>query len=787
MGSLSTGNNKESPSPLLPPIKLDSSNKSSKTASTTILSDSPKDRDNSSVTSTSSSKDTKRMERQFADLLIKYNNILIEFTQLEQEITIKNKTINDQLQQISDYERFLHQVKYDFSKTKDLMEKELIYYKETVEDYQLKFLKLDHELEYYKKLEFNELESYLNQDNDEKYNKLLKDFKVLKSNFELEQNSKIVLMDQIEFLSRENNQLRDQVNSMSENDDPDNHPNMISENHDAFAYSGGQSSSHLHNSIINDLSYNYHVHTSNINEEEEEDEEGHDDDQNPGIEGGNYNYLSGIEAQDQSSPIKESNNPYLFETPRESISKDRIPSLIQTANFQFPPSPDPDSKNKRQSLPVDLQPDFVLSPLKLASQDFDYSNRSQTSSNRPQSNNTNKQNRYSLTRPTHSRYSSHDIVPIKVEFEGSIDQRSTSVPSPKKFDEIEEHDSEHPEYYDNDQHNQELELESTYKKLNGERNSYASSSKRSSLLFENNNHGLGNDLTKQEIMKLKFELQSLKLHNEKLLSYIGFELQKQKKNIKKLSSRQNLRDGGNNKTRKMEYSDSKLIERSRELLIQKKRVLRSVSINTILSKNYNNKDNIGILSKGILPSVKFGEEDDYGFFNFADKFKSRIFSNGLSDYYEDDNYHLDNDNEDDNDNNSDYGDNDEKNPPGRDPFLKKYKSINFERINHSIDDDSNDFEDYSLTSIEEEEDSIDEELEWEVQKRGAKAKANHIGLFSQIKYLLTGSYNQAHPKSTRNDSSVDDSLKYQFFTIAIGIIIIGIRFGHYNHHNQLAS
>lgn len=70
------------------------------------------------------------------------------------------------MEQISNYEKFLTHVKSEFGKTKDLMEKELLYYKEMIEDYQLKFLKLNNELEYYKKLEFNELESCLdNNDN----------------------------------------------------------------------------------------------------------------------------------------------------------------------------------------------------------------------------------------------------------------------------------------------------------------------------------------------------------------------------------------------------------------------------------------------------------------------------------------------------------------------------------------------------------------------------------------------------------------------------------------------
>ncbi|KAM9886599.1 hypothetical protein OXX79_014092, partial [Metschnikowia pulcherrima] len=110
------------------------------------------------------------------------------------------------------------------------------------------------------------------------------------------------------------------------------------------------------------------------------------------------------------------------------------------------------------------------------------------------------------------------------------------------------------------------------------------SSKRSSFFSELNLSS--GDVTKQEITKLKFELQSLRLHNEKLLSYIGFELQKQKKNIKKLSSKQNLRP---KPSHPMEYSDAKLIERSKEMLIHKKRVLRSVSINPILSTKYGGK------------------------------------------------------------------------------------------------------------------------------------------------------------------------------------------------------
>lgn len=669
-----------STNPLLPPIKMENSNK--------------------------------LLERQYADLLIKHNNMVLEFHQLEQDLTIKNQTINDQLIQISNYGKFLSHVKLEFSKTRELMEKELIYYKEMIEDYQLKFLKLNNEVEYYKKLEFNQIESYSNADNDEKYDKLLKDFKILQTNFEIEQNSKIKLIEQIEALAYENNKLKSDLISIH-----DSTTNVSTEQQDYEFYD------HSNDSVIHDLTFNYQTHSSNFEEENIGDQS---DDEN------DFAQLDSLESQDQSSPIKEQ---FSFETPRENIIQDRVPSLIQTKNFQFPPSPDPNSKIKRQSLPANLQNEFVLSPLKLASQDFD--------------SNTPRQNRYSVSKPNHSRYSSHDIVPIQVEFESKPDQRSTSVPSPARVVEDDEFESD-----------QSKELESTFKKLNGERSSYISS-KRSSLVFENTNK-FTSDMTKQEIMKLKFELQSLKLHNEKLLSYIGFELQKQKRNIKKLSSRQNLKN--------IEYSDSKLIEKSKEVLIQKKRVLRSVSINAILSKNYNNKDNIGILQKGIFnfddnmvngqnineDDEIFEEEeeeeqdDDYGFLNFNDKFNSRIFSNGLNNYYEMNSDHDINSNN-----------------------LKKFKSQNFFV---KRDDDS----DISDTTLE---DSIDD-CDWEDKYKTADPNKMNIGLFSQIKYLLTGSH-KINKQAEIKESSVDDSLKYQFFSIAIGIIIIGIRFGHYNH-NQVS-
>lgn len=755
MNSMSSLNSSKKPrdsSPLLPPIKLEKT---------------------STGGSSVSVKEYKRLDRQYGELLIKFNNTWLDFNQLQQELTIKNNTINDQLQQISNYEKFLTNVKIDYNNTKEILEKELLYYKEMIEDYQFKFIKLNNELDYYKKLEFTELESYVGDDtNDEKYNKLLKDFKILKSNFELEQNSKIILMDQIDYLTKENTQLKDHVHSLNNSNDLEYDGNFDGQN---FDYVDDD------DSVIHDLSYNYNTHTMNEEDEEEEEYEEHeqqqdddnDDDADDIDQIGSddssdiaLDYLNGMKNQAQSSPIKQA--PEAFATPKEQVDR-RNPSLIHSENFQFPPSPDPNSKTKRQSLPANLKDQFILSPLKLASNDFEGMKPHQ---------------RYSMSKPNHSRYSSHEILPIKVEFEND-GLRSSSVPENEhnKFEQILEE-----EFKNNDAEQEEEKpikdiRESTFKQLNGgingapgDRSSLitnGSSSKRTSLIFEQQNNLTNNDLTKQEIMKLKFELQSLKLHNEKLLSYIGFELQKQKKNIKKLSSQQNLR-------KQVEYNDNKLIERSRELLIQKKRVLRSASINTILSKNYGEgrhrkgNEGVGILTKGILPfnqNNQYEEQteeevddedndndnDDYGFLNFNDKFNKRIFSNGLNHYYEVENT----------------GNN-----------LKKFKSQVFNHNNAHV----NDF-DSTLEEIDEGEDWEDtlESVNNSQEEDSIADISQNIGLFSQIKYLITGSHSMKKKSKRVNDSSVDDSLRYQFFSIAIGILIIGIRFGHYNHHNQITN
>lgn len=571
------------------------------------------------------------------------------------------------------------------------------------------------------------------------------DFRVLQSNFELEQNSKLVLMDQIEYYEKE--RLKEEVTTKANE-----------------AVDGLDSSREVHIDTY---------HTLNALQDQTDSSEDGFDTSDIGFVNGHSRMLSSLadEITSSSSPIKN-----------------RVPSLQTTSNFKFPPSPNPDSitnkaastsisggieegLHKRQSLPSKLktsphleQEEFVLSPLKLTA-NHDYI--TSTSSYFDVSASTER--RYSNSKPHHSRYNSHDILPIKVEFEQKDNNilRSTSVPERVHH----ERDAIHRNSIRNSAfmalHGAE---KTTEKESSGasNRNSLLteSSSKRSSIIMDQSI--LTSDMTKQEIMKLKFELQSLKLHNEKLLSYIGFELQKQKKNIKKLSHKQSLSElnnnnNNNNNKKKMEYSDAKLIEKSKEMLIHKKRVLRSVSINPIISKGGNR--NSQIIGKGLINQPEdsyqlFDGEDKYGFLSKEDseKFNSRFFDNDMRHYYEID-------------------EEDEEMEGGSIKLPKKFKSQVFR---HTEYDSSEEYEDgdEEVESWQEESEQDTMTIYESVEQEPKEEQPEPSSVFSSIKYLFVG--NTTTKKEKVNDS-VDETLKYKFFLVAAGIMIIGIRFSHQQH------
>lgn len=480
---------------------------------------------------------------------------------------------------------------------------------------------LTEEIEYYKKL-IELLQAKISQltlandapeDLHKLYQKLLKEYKVLQTNFELEKNAKLVLIDQIEFLAKENESLQ----------------------------TGKSVEEGIKNLIIDD-------------------ENLADDD--------------------------------LLETELDFFDQDSL--LDYTSNYEFPsglkgpPSPDINTRYKRALLPAShkLQAeteDFVLLPLKLAGPAHKRFSCLGESSKQ-----TSKPRRLWRRLAGHQRYSSHDLLPIQVEFEPAVSTNSR---------------------------------DSAFDTLNGDHivspvtpAPSEVSLKRLSL----------EDLvqSREELTRLKFELQLLRLQNEKLLSYIGYEMQR-------------LQQHKHRETEEAphEYLDRKLIERLREVLIKKKRVLRLVSINPL--------QKLATLGPN-LPSF----DDAYGFMAYKSDLSKRVFSNGLQAYYRLDEVDGDDDT----------------------PSVKKHTLMVFTGLVRDSDlllDLDYDEDDEAFT--DEEPDILD-----------LIPAPPTSGVFSSFKYLMLGAPNHRR----KSDELVDDGLKYKFLTIAMAITVIGLQLSHNRHH-----
>lgn len=666
------------------------------------------------------------------EMVARNNTLAKEYSQLEEELGKKIALVDELTVKVSNTERIVKALQDERRNELALYEKEIAFYKDTIADLQRKSLR------YLQQLEQGRSHSHqVSQELDDKYARLLKSVKALQLDLELERNSKALLIDQIEYLTKERDFLLD-------------HENLASR-------------------VPLGLSVVKH-HVQQYDEESEE----------------SLNMLSSLAdelvqddyALETSSPIKspeykEDNfmdvarnfqfppSPERIPSPERLPTPERLPPPVS----RLPPSPDANVL-KRKSLPIklkeqeDLKDEFVLSPLKLTSNGYfepDLSSRLASTSKR-----------HLLIKPNHSRYNSHDFMPIKVEFEQQ-DQlyRSSLAPVKEmlnKLKEVDEGDGDQAE---------------ALRKLKGlepsKRDSLLSSSSKRSSMFTDINI-LSSDITKQEIMKLKFELQSLKLHNEKLLSYIGFELQKQKKNIKKLSSRSNLR-GGN-----MEYSDAKLIEKLRDMLIQKKRVLRSVSINPILSTKADARKSSFLdpaLGLGLLQPARGEDEDeddfvfkshfinslgnvngdcdDYGFLSHHRNQSLRLFSNHTQEYL---------------------NEADTKQP-------KKAKSQTFAPQDVSFSQFETDWEqsvEESIDGDDEDDEDLWEDMASEKSSSGSEVDYAKLNTFNQLRYLIMGKEHFRKKRRTLEEPLVDENLKYKFLTVVIGITVLGLRFTA--HHPQ---
>lgn len=752
------------------------------------------------------------LQKQCAELYAKLTGMAADYQHVENELARKNGLVDELTQKMHASERRVRVLEDEQRKQAELQQQEVAFYRDSLEELRRQNSRLSRRLE-----QDQHMAEALTQEHDSKYLKLYKSYQALQSNFELEQNLRALLIDQIEFLTKERDLLLASATPL-----PSVDLHLPQDFGQTLGVLAGQ------NSDEDDHEY---LHSdASVDADPESEPESDSDGSVHGTR------LLGSYAEhdfESSSPLKDDPHNFLglsldFQFPAPNTLQ-HAPPLPQTANPSrpfSPPHPDEKAKSlKRMSLPLQLklnasfEDDFVLSPLKLTphpnSAYFDSataaagtgaatgpsvsgaSAANSTSNTRP---NSIIRKRYSGTKLNHSRYNSHDILPIKVEFE-LLNHQLRSASAPDK-------DHLHHQLSSVAESNPIEDSDMAFMKLNGfgapsKRDSMMTdSSKRSSFISDFN--VLSGDITKQEITKLKFELQSLKLHNEKLLSYIGFELQKQKKNIKKLSSKQNLRPP-KKPTNSMEYSDAKLIEKLKEMLIHKKRVLRSVSINPILSTKYGGRNTSGafqpLVGLGVLgnpaeddddfvfkshfiSSLKKDDCDDYGFLNHNCKYNLRVLSKNNQEY-------------------SEYND---------EQTLKKHKSQTFGSAGQLalLDFSSADesfllingeprFDDGDFAGFTAEIDAIDEpddrdptsgdlNEEWESSSDKSAVSDVEFGKlnpFNQMKYLILGK--EHLKKNKRADSMVDENMKYKFLTIAIGIVIVGIKFTTHPQHQLSGS
>lgn len=677
-------------------------------------------------------------QRQYADLKARLSSLSSDYSHLEDELTAKSLAVKELTQKLMSAEQLIRTLQTETHKTHELHQREITSYKELMDELRRRNNFMVRKLEQ----EIHRAQA-ASEEMDSKYAKLLTSYKALQSDMELELNSKALLIDQIEYLTKERDfLLENSADNASVSDDSIVRYPYRDQNPDS---SGTESDGSVHGTHLLSAFVDEYSHNS-------------EDDASAPV-----NTSALLKPMGVSSPLK---HEYDSENSMEVAHAFQFPPAEEPMHHSSsPPLPDPELKfSKRQSLPAKFKPstpsedEFVLSPLKLTSNvNLTFLDNSLPT---PQLSAT-TQKRYSSSKPHHNRYNSHDFFPIKVEFEPSEAQmRSTSSPDKdvlSRLARVEEDGAGD----DRDQ---------AFMKLNGFDDHYSkrdsfitSSSKRSSLITDFN--VLSSDFTKQEIMTLKFELQSLKLHNEKLLSYIGFELQKQKKNIKKLSSKQNLQ------AQNIEYSDAKLIEKLRNMLIHKKRILRSVSINPILSTKYNQTRNSSIFLPGaglgisrsgghdddeefvfnseFINSLDPNDCDDYGFLTHESKYDLRVLSRRNQKYLSEQQQRV----------------------------PKKFRSQTF-RPSVDMGEYDHAFADIDEVLLDEM-DEEDEDVElWDTVSNQSSSSCDidytKLNTFNQMRYLIMG---KDHFRKTKraDESLVDENLKYKFLTIVLGIVIVGFR------------
>ena len=700
----------------------------------------------------------------------------------------------------------------------------------------------------------------------ERHEKLMRDYRMLANQFEVEKSSKLVLMDQIELLAHKNEDLINQFSLSEDSIGGAGGAGIEGRNRQSIANTSTTTNTTTTTTTTtnNDILEEFHHSTDSVIRTSGIIQRAHQ------VNSNEDGRLGNSEGDDKLAYYSHESFDQL---PHGDSS---LNSFKVNTNFQFPPtssailppSPDPESRNlKRQSLPAsynttnnsnnnnynslkleklnsETNSKFVLSPFKLAPSN---AKTSATGGESPEAvfEDFNSVKRYSSSKPTHVRYNSHDILPIKVEFEDQTSTRVASMPEKSKrqlllvvFNKIDESlDEDYIKSYHRNgtlnalngfsEEGEEAGEDESLDHGRSKRFSYEEfdlSSKRSSYLNNLNNY---NSQTRQEITKLKFELQSLKLHNDKLLSYIGFELQKQKKNLRKLAKKQS--ENSLRQANMYEYSDAKLIQDSRDLLINKKRVLRSVSINAVYNNDgkINNQDRahvkkqLGISKLGLIDEGRgragTSTVADYNLDNIRDIDGVDDIDGGIDDFDDGD----DGDDYEEEEGDIDLDMDDVVGVDGRfanDKYIKKFASQVFARSKlHSLSEDENDLDfdnddnnsnsswqlqaaddDEGQEQEQEQEENGDGDENVEAGQRGrsldnyasssssssssssvSTSSEEELGMLNQIRHLVLGketkSKSRGKGKSRQKEDLVDDNLKFKFLTIALGIMIIGFK------------
>ncbi|KAM9894082.1 hypothetical protein OXX69_011481, partial [Metschnikowia pulcherrima] len=141
------------------------------------------------------------LQKQCADLYTRLSTITNEYKHLEDELSRKGVLVDELTQKMLASERHVRALEEERRAQTDLQQQELQLYQGSIDELRRQNKLLSQRLEQAQQAQTSR--DNCTQDVEEKYAKLLKSHQALQSNYELERNSKALLINQIEFLTKE--------------------------------------------------------------------------------------------------------------------------------------------------------------------------------------------------------------------------------------------------------------------------------------------------------------------------------------------------------------------------------------------------------------------------------------------------------------------------------------------------------------------------------------------------------------------------------------------------------